>query len=85
MKFILNYFSSVKMAIILLIIITLASILGTLVPQLRTDAEYAIRYGRLAPLLIQLEVTDLYHSWWYMGGAGLSGHGWRASPQKSRP
>lgn len=67
MKFILNYFSSIKMAIILLIIITLASILGTLVPQLRTDAEYAIRYGRLAPLLIQLEVTDLYHSWWYMG------------------
>lgn len=67
MKFILNYFSSVKLAITLLIIITLASILGTLIPQHRTEAEYAMRYGRLAPLLIQLEVTDLYHSWWYMG------------------
>ncbi len=67
MKFILNYFSSVKLAITLLIIITLASILGTFVPQHRAEAEYAARYGQLAPLLIQLEVTDLYHSWWYMG------------------
>jgi cytochrome c biogenesis protein len=67
MKFILNYFSSVKLAITLLIIITLASILGTLVPQHRTEVEYAARYGQLAPLLITLEVTDLYHSWWYMG------------------
>jgi len=67
MKFILNYFSSVKLAITLLIIITLASILGTLVPQHRTEAEYAMRYGQLSPLLIKLEVTDLYHSWWYMG------------------
>ncbi len=67
MKFILNYFSSVKLAITLLIIITLASILGTLVPQHRTEAEYAMHYGQLAPLLIKLEVTDLYHSWWYMG------------------
>ena len=67
MKFILDYFSSVKLAITLLIIITLASILGTLIPQGRAEAEYAARYGQLAPLLIQLEVTDLYHSWWYMG------------------
>jgi cytochrome c biogenesis protein len=67
MKFILNYFSSVKLAITLLIIITLASILGTLIPQGRAEAEYAARYGQLAPLLIRLEVTDLYHSLLYRG------------------
>ena len=67
MKTLINFFSSVKLAIVLLIIITLASILGTLVPQHRTPAEYAARYGQIAPLLINLEVTDLYHSWWYMG------------------
>ncbi len=67
MKSLLDYFSSVKLAIVLLIIITLASILGTLVPQQRTAAEYAARYGQLAPLLITLEVTKLYHSWWFLG------------------
>ncbi len=67
MKTLLNFFSSVKLAIVLLIIITLASILGTLVPQHRTPPEYAARYGQLAPLLINLEVTELYQSWWYMG------------------
>jgi cytochrome c biogenesis protein len=67
MKAFLDYFSSVKLAIVLLIIITLASILGTLVPQHRTSAEYATRYGQLAPLLITLEVTRLYHSWWFLG------------------
>jgi len=67
MKSILNYFSSVKLAITLLIIITLASILGTLIPQGRAEAEYAARYGQLAPLLIGLEVTELYHSFLYRG------------------
>jgi cytochrome c biogenesis protein len=67
MKSVLDYLSSVKLAIVLLIIITLASILGTLVPQQRAAAEYTARYGQLAPLLITLEVTKLYHSWWFLG------------------
>jgi cytochrome c biogenesis protein len=66
MKALLNYFSSVKLAIVLLIIITLASILGTLVPQHRSEAEYAARYGQLSGLLIRLEVTRLYQSFWYI-------------------
>lgn len=67
MKSILRFFSSVKLAIVLLIIITLASILGTLVPQGRSAAEYAARYGHLSGVLIRLEVTNLYSSWWYLG------------------
>ena len=67
MKALLDYFSSVKLAIVLLIIITLASILGTLVPQHRSAAEYTARYGQLAPLLITLDITRIYQSWWYLG------------------
>jgi len=67
MRSTIKFFSSVKLAIVLLIIITLASILGTLVPQGRSAAEYAARYGQMSDLLIRLEVTRLYQSWWYMG------------------
>lgn len=66
MKSFFNFFSSVKLAIVLLIIITVASILGTLIPQLRSPAEYAAMYGKLSDLLIRLEVTKLYQSWWFV-------------------
>ncbi|MFC2157375.1 cytochrome c biogenesis protein ResB [Acidobacteriota bacterium] len=67
MKAIIDFLSSIKLAIVLLIIITLASVLGTLIPQGRTAAEYAARYGQMSDVLIRLEVTTLYQSWWYMG------------------
>ncbi len=66
MKSIINFFSSVKLAIFLIIIITIASFIGTLIPQLRGADEYTARYGTLSGLLIQLELTNLYHSWWYI-------------------
>lgn len=66
MKSFLDFFSSVKLAIVLLIIITVASILGTLIPQHRSPAEYADRYGPLANPLMRLEFTRLYQSWWYI-------------------
>jgi cytochrome c biogenesis protein len=66
MKSITRFFSSVKLAIVLLIIITLASILGTLVPQHRSTAEYAARYGQMSGLLVSLEITRLYSSWWFL-------------------
>ncbi|MFQ6037320.1 MAG: cytochrome c biogenesis protein ResB [Candidatus Aminicenantales bacterium] len=66
MKSAIRFFSSVKLAIVLLIIITLASTLGTLIPQQRSVAEYAARYGQISALLVKLEITNLYHSWWYI-------------------
>jgi len=63
----LKSFSSVKLAIILLIIITCASILGTLIPQGRSPAEYTQRYGQLANLFTRLQLTNLYHSLWFIG------------------
>jgi cytochrome c biogenesis protein len=66
MKSIIQFFSSVKLAIALIIIITGASVVGTLIPQLRSPQEYVSRYGQFAHFLMRLEITDLYHSWWYI-------------------
>ncbi len=66
MKSVLNFFRSVNLAITLLIIIIIASILGTLIPQQRSSEEYLTRYGQMANLFIRLQLTKLYHSFWYI-------------------
>jgi cytochrome c biogenesis protein len=66
MRSVWKFFSSIKLAIVLLILITLASILGTLIPQGRTAAEYAARYGGLAGLFQTFQLTRLYSSGWYL-------------------
>jgi len=66
MKSLFKYFSSVKLAIVLLIIITLASVVGTFIPQQRSPEEYVARYGQGAANLFQrLQLTNLYKSWWF--------------------
>ncbi len=67
MKTFLQFFNSVKLAIVLLIIIILASIIGTLIPQNRTMQEYTLHYGQLAKVLTSLEFTRIYQSFWYVG------------------
>jgi len=66
MKSIIKFFSSVKLAIGLLIALALASVLGTLIPQGRTVEEYAARYGQLSGFFTRLQLTHLYHSVWYL-------------------
>jgi cytochrome c biogenesis protein len=66
MKSAWKFLSSVKLAIVLIIILTVASVVGTLIPQGRSAAEYAARYGGLAPLFIGLQLTHLYRSGWYL-------------------
>lgn len=66
MKSLIDFFSSVKLAIFLLIFITLASIIGTLIPQQRAPAEYAAQYGQWAGLLQRLQLTKLYQSTWFI-------------------
>jgi cytochrome c biogenesis protein len=65
MKSFIRFLSSVKLAIALIIIITSASMVGTFIPQLRSAEEYLARYGQISELLMRLEITDLYHSWWF--------------------
>jgi cytochrome c biogenesis protein len=66
MKSIWKFFESVKLTIVLFIILTLVSVLGTLIPQGRSAAEYAARYGNLSGLFVKLHLTGLYHSPWYL-------------------
>jgi len=67
MKRLIKFFTSIKLAIVLLIILALASILGTLIPQGRSAEEYAARYGQLAGAMGALQLTRLYHSIWFLG------------------
>jgi cytochrome c biogenesis protein len=71
MKRSLALFSSLRLAIFLLILLTAASVLGTLIPQGRTFEEYAARYGGLAPLVLHLQLNSLYHSTWFLVLLGL--------------
>jgi cytochrome c biogenesis protein len=66
MRSVWKFFASVKLAIVLLIVLTVASVLGTLIPQGRSAAEYAARYGSLSGLFTGLRLTSLYQSAWYL-------------------
>ncbi len=66
LKSLLNSLSSVKLAIFLLIFITAASVLGTLIPQQRNTAEYVAQFGQLAQVFIRFQITNLYHSGWFI-------------------
>ena len=66
MKSLLKSLSSVKLAIVLLIIIMAASGIGTLIPQLRSHEEYVARFGQWANLFQRLQLTKLYQSWWFI-------------------
>jgi len=57
---------SVKLTLVLLILLVLASILGTLIPQNWTDEQYKGKYGDAGySLLKNLQFRDVYHSYWY--------------------
>lgn len=72
-KSVIRFFSSVKLAIVLIILLVAASIVGTLIPQGRDMAEYAARYGRMGKPLVGLQLTDVYRSAWFLGLLGLFG------------
>ncbi len=71
-----KFFASVKLAIVLLIILTLTSIVGTIVEQ---RAEPATNIKLLAKffgdstaptvynIFVKLGFMDMYHSWWFIG------------------
>jgi len=68
-----KFFSSVKIAIILIVMTLLASIIGTLLPQesmlLNIDPAvyYKENYGWAGHLYYLLGFSHTYESWWYIG------------------
>ena len=74
-----NFFSSVKVAIILIIITLIASIIGTIFPQeryvpaLNKGAWYNQQYGVWGDIYYNLGLGNMYASWWYVTLLALIG------------
>ncbi len=67
-----SFFSSVRLTIALLIIIALAAVIGTVVPQQEAASERLMKLPpALAGIVKALQVTDLYHSPWFLILMGL--------------
>ncbi len=61
-----NFFRSIKLTIVLLILIAILSIIGTVITQNASKAEYIQRYGiGLYEVLRFFNLFDMYHSWWF--------------------
>ncbi len=74
-----SFFSSVKVAVYLIVITLIASILGSLLPQERyipsnrPEVFYAQEYGVWGDLYYKLGLSDMYSSWWYITLLALIG------------
>ena len=61
-----DFFSSVKLTIVLLLSLATTSIVGTLIPQNEAPAAYLKAFGQyLFQLFNILDLFDMYHSWWF--------------------
>lgn len=62
-----EFFTSLKTAILLMIILALVSIVGTLIPQAKEEMFYLREYGpNLYRIFKLLGFTDLYHNWFFI-------------------
>lgn len=62
----LNGLASVALAIPLLVLIAVATILGTAIPQGRNIALASSMPEWLIELNLYLQLNDIFHSWWYL-------------------
>ncbi|OGP69086.1 MAG: hypothetical protein A2169_02665 [Deltaproteobacteria bacterium RBG_13_47_9] len=61
-----DLFRSLKLTIFLLILLAILSIIGTLIAQNASRAEYIQRYGMgIYEVLRFFNLLDMYHSWWF--------------------
>lgn len=62
----LDFLSSIKLAITLFVLLALASIIGTIIQQGEDSGKYIKEYGEGLYWWFQLfGLTDLYHNWWF--------------------
>lgn len=66
--------ASVKLAIGLIVVLTVLSIIGTLIPQGQSQTAYVSQYGETGYQIISFfQLDGLFHSWYYLGLLGLLG------------
>lgn len=67
LKKIWRFLSSMRFAILLLVVLALACSLASLVTQGQSYSWYAQRYSeRTAALIVALGMDDAFHSWWFI-------------------
>ena len=61
-----NFFTSVKLTIVLLLSLATTSIIGTLIPQNEDPQAYFQAFGGVLYRVFNLlDLFDMYHSWWF--------------------
>lgn len=61
-----NFFTSVKLSVILLLILAATSIIGTIIPQNETPEKYIQAFGEVLYKIFNVfDFFDMYHSWWF--------------------
>ncbi len=61
-----EFFCSVKLAVVIILILVVACILGTVILQEKTLDEYTAKYGYgLATFFRITELTNVFHSYWF--------------------
>ncbi|MCS7198515.1 MAG: cytochrome c biogenesis protein ResB [Candidatus Bipolaricaulota bacterium] len=59
--------TSIRLAIVLIVVIVVLSIVGTLIPQGRDLFFYIASYGEVGARIIQaLQLNQIYHSWYFV-------------------
>lgn len=67
LKKIYRFLSSMRFAIILLVILAAACILASFIPQGKDADWYAATYSpRIAALITWFKIDDAFHSWWFL-------------------
>jgi cytochrome c biogenesis protein len=69
-----DFFCSLKLAIITLILLATTSIIGTVIEQNKSPQEYLQNYGMSEStykVLDTLQFFDMYHSYWFLSLMGL--------------
>jgi len=62
-----KFFSSVKLAVVLLIILAVVSVIGTVIQQNQSPQDYLREYSQGTVQLFEaLGFFDLYHTWWFV-------------------
>ena len=62
-----QFFTSVKLTVIVLLLLASTSVIGTLIPQNGSEAFYIQKYGEVFYSLFNaLDIFDMYNAWWFM-------------------
>ena len=72
LKKVYKYIASMKFAIILLIVVAIACVIGSLVPQGEQFLQYRDSYSeRTAAFILAFHLDDVFHSWWFIALTAL--------------